>query len=680
MKGNSQTADFRILQQIFADIANEIRSDPIEHLLVITYEFDEQQLINLLSGKRLADNDELQRNQIKFIADMHPVVIYDARKTREFNQLPHFLDLLPIHSGAYRCHHSKAYLFVTRDTVKLLLGSFNLTHTGLFKNREVFAEFLWSDKNLNDLSVLRDFNKLLREGYERWDHPNKTDARHIIADTIDKRLARWQPKKAINKHALLYSGYPLIDSPQGLSHLANLWKSISDTAPKKMFVVSPFFDRDKNCLANSIVKKIGIPNELHIVTDDATIVKLRQHHYGPKKIKQIRKLNIIPSSIGTNERKRIARANDNANLDDLEIVRTLHAKIIVLSSKNNHLVYIGSANFTLKAWNGDNKEIGVVSIKNGNGNKLISEIITAVGASNSNVYERLDDSPIDSEQPDDEGYDEQPGYPDFVKGILLEEDNNGKGLIFRFNITDAMLLANYDIYWGRTRLTIQDICSQAISREQAYMPLQGGRNLRFVLHNKPEIYYFLPFTHDSELTRQQDILIFPSIDDWMNYYIHINYNMNNYESEYIPGQNDKFTDNNNYSLNRDSNIIISMQHYLNLFSKIEATFHQRADKIVSTNFPDNESKKMELKKTISDPLSVLIQILNNERRKKNDTVLDQKYLFQLGELILLCIALTKKIPEFKYFTQKIAAKLNIEKQNSTMSTYIKFIKERISHV
>ncbi|MCL5444425.1 hypothetical protein M3M44_09240, partial [Lactobacillus johnsonii] len=81
-------------------IANDVRHDPVQHLLILTYEFDDQQLVNLLSGRRLSDNLELQRNKLKFIAEMQPVVIYDARKTREFNQLPHFLDLLPVNPGA----------------------------------------------------------------------------------------------------------------------------------------------------------------------------------------------------------------------------------------------------------------------------------------------------------------------------------------------------------------------------------------------------------------------------------------------------------------------------------------------------------------------------------------------------------------------------------------------------
>ena len=110
--------------------------DPVVKLLVMTYEFDDQQLLNMLVQRPLSDRLDPTPAHAAQVADLAPVVIYDARKTRPESALPHFLDLLPVRVGAWRCHHPKAYLVVTRNCVYLLIGSMNLTASGLFANRE----------------------------------------------------------------------------------------------------------------------------------------------------------------------------------------------------------------------------------------------------------------------------------------------------------------------------------------------------------------------------------------------------------------------------------------------------------------------------------------------------------------------------------------------------------------
>ncbi|MDT1853188.1 hypothetical protein, partial [Acinetobacter baumannii] len=79
-----------------------------------------------------------------------------------------------------------------------------------------------------------------------------------------------------------------------------------------------------------------------------------------------RGLHLIPKTIGHDELARIAAANDGAAVGNLNIVRKLHAKILVLCGEGQrHLVYIGSANFTNKAWNGDNHELGLAWVQSG---------------------------------------------------------------------------------------------------------------------------------------------------------------------------------------------------------------------------------------------------------------------------------------------------------------------------
>ena len=153
--------NYRSFRDIAAGIFSRRHEDPVRHILVLTYEFDDQQLQNLVCGNDLEADFELRRAQLKVHCDILPVVIYDSRKTPEAPKLPQFLELHPWKSGAWSCHHSKAYLVVTSTRVHLVLGSFNLTFTGLFRNREVFDYFCWGG-NASD-EVPRSDPRLLLE-------------------------------------------------------------------------------------------------------------------------------------------------------------------------------------------------------------------------------------------------------------------------------------------------------------------------------------------------------------------------------------------------------------------------------------------------------------------------------------------------------------------------------------
>ena len=681
----STDTNFGILQQVFADVANDMRNDPVEHLLVLTYEFDDQQLVNLLSGRRLADNIELQRNQLKFIADMHPVVVYDARKTRDFNQLPHFLDLLPVNPGAYRCHHSKAYLFVTRASVRLVLGSFNLTRGGLFENREVFVDYLWHDKNrVNaDLNILGDFSRLLREGYAQWAQPAAASARLTIANVLDERVTRWQAKTVLGNvpdtGALLASGYLGFDSQHGLQRLAALWNSVSKEPPQKILAVSPFFDKGDSCLADALTKVLGIPGELHIVTDESNITKIGRRHYGQDNEKQLRRLSLIPALINSAEIERIRRTNDGANLNGLKISRVLHAKILVLCGGTRHLIYSGSANFTLKAWNGDNQELGVATIEQGNADHCIASVLSALAVGVGNFYERLDKWPADSQTVDDEEYIDQAGYPNFIKGVQLKDDPGGRGLVFHFVTDEPSCLQEYDIQWGKVRLCIEADRALPIPREKAYMPLQGGRNLCFRLLKAPEYTFLLPFYHDAELTQQQDLLIFPSAEDWLRYYTHPAGPSGQTDGEYLPGEANNGGDKGSSTDDREANIVVSMQRYLNLFSAVEEAFDQRAFEIAKTVYPDGPARAKDVERSITEPLGVYARLLRQEYKYKSSPAALDVYLFRLGELILLCNALTIKLPETAFLCSELAANLASPSANPAVAAYIEFIRECMPH-
>lgn len=667
---------FGILQHIFADIANDLRRDPLEHMLILTYEFDDQQLLNLLSGRNLADNVELQRNQLKFIADMQPVVIYDARKTRDSNALPHFLDLLPVNPGAWRCHHAKAYLFVTRNTVRLILGSFNLTRTGLFENREVFADFLWSENSSADLNVLRDFSRLLRDGYEEWTQTGSASSRIAIADTLDARLAHWQPGPVA--HTLITSGYSRLPQKDGLSQLATLWKTISNESPRKLLVVSPFFDRGDSFLIDALSREVGRPNEIHFVTDEINITKLGQRHYGSDPNNQVRKLTLIPAGICDAELKRISRSNENADLKSLEIRRILHAKILVLCGDKKHLVYCGSANFTLKAWNGDNQELGVASISDGTGDARIAEVLSSLAVGEADAYARLMETVPDNNVSDDEDYADQPAYPNFVSGIRLEKTTDGDSLAFKFLTKEPEKLQEYIISWGVVELAIDGTASQAIPHQQAYMPLVGGRNLRFVPRTDPTRIFLLPFFHEASLTRQQDLLLFSSAEDWMRHYLNPE-SLGGSSVEFVPGENNASPSQPDISVDRGANVVIAMQHYLNLFSAVEKAFHEKAQDLAEQPPALAISRARTVEQSFLAPLQLYARLLKQEYQPGLGAAAHEAYHFRLGELVLLCSALTEKLPELASLTQELASQLDDSSKSTALTIYVKFVQEKLLH-
>lgn len=80
------TSQFGTFSEVISDILEKKSQDPVLHLLVLTYEFDEQQLVNLVCSKNLEDDFELRQAQLQILSDLRPVVIYDARKTKEFSK------------------------------------------------------------------------------------------------------------------------------------------------------------------------------------------------------------------------------------------------------------------------------------------------------------------------------------------------------------------------------------------------------------------------------------------------------------------------------------------------------------------------------------------------------------------------------------------------------------------
>jgi HKD family nuclease len=671
MSQSPSQGEFDSLQSIFADLAANATKDPIERIVVLTYEFDDQQLINLIAGRRLDDEFDLRTNHLRFIAACQPLVLYDARKTRESNKLPHFLDLIPVRAKAYSCHHAKAYLIVTRDAVRLVLGSFNLTQSGLFSNREVFMDFGWSAKERANAGLLRAFVALLRTGYARQPQAVASPALENVVAALDGRFEKWKlgsTGAAKDAYTLLASGY----GDTGLQQLARSWRALSSGPIRKLVVVSPFFDRGSTFLADALERELGPIEEIAIHTDADNVGAVSKRHYGNGTGRRL--LHLISETIGSEERARIATANDGASLDKLAIVRKLHAKILILCGEGqSHLVYIGSANFTSKAWNGDNHELGLTWVHKGSAEALVATVIKALGSTTRCSYAQLAQQLEASEREDDVLYEHGAGGLDFIRDIELRSPDGLATVAFHFACDQPEWLRNYDITWGDMAIAANGNASQAIGWDASALPLLGKRNLRFVPRGLAEPVFYLPFRHASELLAYADLKLFANAEDWLSYYLQPPYGGGGNPGECIPGEPE--TENPiDTPVDRESNVVIAMQRHLSLFSAVERVFEQRVADLAGL-----QDWQEQWARTVEKPLLLYAQLLDKEHQEATSPLRDQVHAFKLGELLLSCHRMGVQLPAMSALARRLADGLQSRRADPpVLTTYLAFCRSELA--
>ncbi len=644
---------------------------------MLTYEFDDQQLINLIAGRRLDDEFDLRKNQLRFIAACQPLVIYDSRKTRESNKLPHFLDLVPVRANAYSCHHSKAYLIVTANTVRLVLGSFNLTQSGLFSNREVFMDFMWSVDERENAGLLRSFVDLLRNGYRDQPRAAASSALDSTVSLLEGRIQKWKMSvdgddnaASMDTYVLLTSGYEHRES--GLKQLTRLWQTVSDRPPRKLIAVSPFFDRGSSFLVDALNEQLGPIPEIHLHTDADNVLCLSKRHYG--RCASTRRLHLIPNEISDEELMRIQVANDGAAIENLSIKRKLHAKILVLCGEGQrHLIYIGSANFTAKAWNGDNHELGLAWVQQGSADAVVAPVIRALGSMDACEYEQLQEGIEQVEIEADVLYEDLAGYPDFIRAIELRSPDDMETVSFHFSCDQPDRLRDYEIYWGDVAIDPAGAVSQPIPWNESAIPLLGKRNLRFVQRGFVEPVFYLPFHYTAELLAYSELKLFAAPEDWLLYYLRPQYEGGGEAAEHIPGEQPEPEDASDVSVDREGNLVIAMQRYLSLFAQVERVFEERVSTIAKC--PDRAEQWA---RQVEKPLVQYAQLLDKEYEASASALRDQVYSFKLGELVLFCHSLGIELPAMSDLARRLAAALTCQRTDANvLRIYLEFCRSEL---
>lgn len=557
----------------------------------------------------------------------------------------------------------------------MVLGSFNLTRDGLFRNREVLDHFCWQENDAPQSHILRQWLSFLKEQYLSRLQNSHASALKNIVELLEKRCSSWLAAAGADEEnsALLTSGY----GGAGLDALAALWRHWhADAQPDWALAVSPFFDVAPmhGCLADDIARAFPGLRELTIVTDETVQSALCKRHFGSLQGRFFR----IPSTLSATEEGDIKKraAERRISVDDQKYQRKLHAKILLLQSAQGGLLYLGSANFTRNAWRGKNCELGV-ALRLAPGEDPRESILRHLYVENIDRFAELP-----KERPLAEGTDDEPdefhsAYPSGIAHIVFYSDEDSQNARFRIEEHSGqnLNLNEYAVSWETCALSFDGNHSQWLPADVWKPLLAQGRFLSFRPRKQPgsdkELIFWLPFAFDGHIVNLGEALILPTSLDWL---------LLHQVGEKIlvyggPGFNEGENLDNDFDddIGRQKNRVIAMQHALSLFARVEERFARLVQQILNRHTA--EEREHMLTSHVLRPLEAYAVLLHQESHQNlTDSI------FKLGELALFICKLIRESPEavdsLLPLTHRLEALLNSfqqDKSDPLRRRYITFV-------
>lgn len=649
------------LGDLLADITQN-GNEPLRHLLMLTYEFDPEQALNLMLGRELDDNSGLNARHRLTIAGLHPIIVYDAAKTRDFSALPHLLELHPWKSRIFGCHHSKACCLVTQDSVHLFLGSFNITFSGLFHNREVMEHFCWTEGgSREDGLLILEWADFLRRCYGGRVQGSERSSLNALLDCLDERLSMLR-KSSMRAPSLIVSGYGKdtdrrnrpTPEDSGLFALRRTWERWfgASAEPTSLCVVSPFFDASvtNGCAASAFRRVFPALRSLAVCTDARGVSSLSLAHFASL----LPQAFVIPAETSAVERASIERRAQERHLsvpESATLERRLHAKILLLFDDRGHgLCYAGSANFTKNAWLGRNQELGVVRPLDEPAETLWKKLLKGLYAASGNRASRLPDTPRDCVSSDPEDDITPDTFPDFIAFIELERRPDSRELFFRLVFSaeavsnPGRLLDAYEIRWG------DDGPVLCFDRKGVSTPLPDkfwqqrllcGRALQF-RHRPSGTVSLFPYLYaDDVLEHGAEELLGMTSMDWL--LLHQKETSWNMTGTGVHAFGESAAELPSPGVDRNANVIIAMQRHLQLFGGLERMLDERMEEAAHSRHPGEA-----LKFLVTDEMRALGRLLLHELNAYGGR--DDACLFKLAELRGVAATLFSKartIPAFR---------------------------------
>lgn len=343
--------------------------------VILTYEFDPMLALSLARTELLRFDADPTEGCLRFKGAFPACLFHDPKRSRNEVTFPGDFEIHYKAQKGYACHHSKAYAFAHSDgSFTLVLGSFNLTEPGLLTNRETLLMFTLDDRTgINVRNLFWQWRDFLEKNY-RSHAPsagleNYIDLLNRKLETIHSTADNDEEESSLQ---LISSGYNY-PSPSGLTQLKDFCR-VQGVEPTRLLVVSPFFDHDPK--RKNVLKKFkGAFPKLEAVSIFSTFEDWSETYFECFEKDGVRPLENsliryfqIQKPISEAEAKSIDRFHggeqSKLSKDKVSILtRELHAKVVLLCDKSGRRVlYIGSANFSTKAWQGENFELGVAGV------------------------------------------------------------------------------------------------------------------------------------------------------------------------------------------------------------------------------------------------------------------------------------------------------------------------------
>lgn len=365
------------LAAVLEEIGNKGAKGAVAAGVVLTYEFDPEFVRSLAYHGLLAYDARAECDEPLRWAGAFPVALFfDPKRARRLGRTPGNFEIHFAAREGWGAHHPKAYALALRDGgFELVLGSFNLTASGVYENRELLLRFSLPGEGggAPDVEALRlhfAWRDFLKRTYRATTH---SPALNDYLKRLDARLDAFGPELApgdgVPALRLVPSGYPAF--PNGFETLRDYAEALH-LKPTRLLVVSPFFDgpgRRGEGVLERFFGPEGFP-ELERVSLFSS-----QECWNPSYFRKVGRLASnpgrircfqIPKTISQSEAEALDKhfgpgeGGIRNELKKRQLTRELHAKAVVLADESGRgLLYAGSANFSAKAWFGDNAEMGV---------------------------------------------------------------------------------------------------------------------------------------------------------------------------------------------------------------------------------------------------------------------------------------------------------------------------------
>jgi HKD family nuclease len=286
-----------------------------EYGLIATFNLDPQFLEEYLLSKVGAFSG---CSYLTILMDATQYEILSSSRDQQLKQLNRRYLLVPIQvPGSF---HAKVYIFASKKTGLLILGSANLTRAGLTRNAELVYTYRYDqDKDKKNL------NPLFQQAFSFFVELQKRGLAHSKA--LEENIERMA-----NEVPWLREGLDLSLEPKPFRFIHNLEKPIirqlvtdPSFTPIEAHFLSPFFDQSPN-LIERLCKASGAQS-LSFYTQNGTTT-------------------LNPEWISSTQGKAANAKFYLVEYVDDERLQNLHGKAILLTDKALFALYYGSANCT----------------------------------------------------------------------------------------------------------------------------------------------------------------------------------------------------------------------------------------------------------------------------------------------------------------------------------------------